>query len=128
MGGTGSVCFIKCYFFLFFQVSPCLTMFLFLLLCNRKISVKLYMPNLLRFHLCSCSFIVIRLTSYKKHADFCKERRRHKYHTNNKMHTVEQPSRESQSCLLDTQITYGHTNTLITKLGGIEQILGKALL
>jgi len=94
---------------------------------NRKIAAKLYMPNLLQFHLCSCLVILIRVTSYKKHADSQEEHGRHKHHPNNKkMHIAAWPS--SQSCLPDMQITYGHTATTITKPGGIEQILGKALI
>lgn len=119
------LCFIQCYFFLFFQVSPCLTR-LFVPLSNeqKKIS-KLYMPNLLQFHQCSYSFIMTRVTPYKEHADSCEE---HKYHTTSeKMQVSEWPSRESHSCLLGTQITYGHTNTLITKPTGGERIWGKGI-
>lgn len=91
---------------------------------NRKISVKLHMPNLLQLHLYSCSFIMIRVTSYKNYADSCEEHRRQEYHTNSKkMHVAEWPSRESQSCLFDMQITYSHRAILITKLGRIERII-----
>lgn len=122
------MCFIKHYYFLFFQVSPCLSRFLFPLCNELKNTSKIVHAKLLQFHLCSRSFIMIRVTSYKKHANSCKEHGRHKYHTNSKkMHAVEWPSRESQSCLLDMQIACGHTTTLITKFGAIEQIWGKTL-
>lgn len=65
---------------------------------------------------------------YKEHADPYEGHRRHKYHTNSeKMQVTEWPSRESHSCLLGMQITYGHTAMLITKLRGIEKCGGEEI-
>lgn len=62
------------------------------------------------------------VTLYKERADPCEE---HSTEGISIAPTVrrcitEWPSKESHSCLLAMQITYGHTTTLTTKPTGIE--------